>query len=185
MENEVFVGGEGPDLEFRSEHFIYGINGDDTLIGESDGHTQIYGGEGGDRLAYTGASTAKLYGEDGDDQLDGGANNDLLSGGDGADLFAFVTILGADNVDRIVDFEPGVDHIAVTETSMPAVGTKISKGEFREGSSAKDKSDHILYDAKHGKLFYDEDGKGGAGKVLFATIQKNLDIDHHDFQVLL
>jgi hypothetical protein len=68
---------------------------------------------------------------------------------------------------------------------MPALGTSVSKGEFREGSKALDKNDHLLYDSKHGKLFYDEDGKGDGQKVLFAVLQKHLDLDHHDFLVLL
>ena len=181
MANEIFIGGPGDDVEVRSERFIYGINGNDVLIGRSDEATQAYGGEGNDVLRYTGNSTSKLYGDDGNDELGGGAQADVLSGGDGADLFVFSEPLGSGNVDEIVDFQPGIDAIVYSGSIMPALGSKVSKGEFREGTKARDHNDHLIYNSDHGKLYYDEDGKGGADRILFARIAKHLDLDHHDF----
>ncbi len=183
MENDVFVGTSGPDGEGHPEPFIYGLNGDDILRGEGDVPTQIYGGQGNDILHYIGSSTSKIYGEDGDDNLTGSVHNDVLSGGDGSDLFVFVAEFASDNVDRIVDFEPGVDKIVIISTLVPELGDHVSKGEFRIGAKAHDKNDHLLYDEKHGKLYYDADGKGGDAKVLFAILPKHLHMDHNDIGV--
>jgi Ca2+-binding RTX toxin-like protein len=183
METDVFVGTLGPDGEGHQERFIYGLNGDDNLRGESDLPSQIYGGQGNDDLKYLGPSTSKIYGEDGNDVLTGAEHNDVLSGGDGSDLFIFLTSFAPDNVDRIVDFEPGIDKIVIFGDIAPELGDGVSKGEFRIGTKAHDKSDHLLYDQKHGKLYYDADGKGEDGKVLFALLPKHLDLDHNDFGV--
>ncbi|MEQ9692360.1 MAG: hypothetical protein RLO48_21815 [Bauldia litoralis] len=61
------------------------------------------------------------------------------------------------------------------------MGTKVGKKEFVEGKKAGDKNDHIIRDGK--KVFYDADGKGGAKQVLFAKIDKEVDLDHKDFMV--
>jgi hypothetical protein len=68
METDIFVGHRGDDVAFSVKPFIYGLNGNDFLVGQGDGVTQIYGGQGNDGLAYnTGAASAKLYGDDGND----------------------------------------------------------------------------------------------------------------------
>ena len=56
--------------------------------------------------------------------------------------------------------------------------------EFVVGKQAKDGSDHIIYNQKNGQLLYDHDGKGGKDAVVFAKIQKGLDIDASDFLVI-
>ena len=77
-----------------------------------------------------------LIGHGGDDQLDAGAGNDLIWGGKGADIltggagkdaFLFTKTEdsnAANGIDRIVDFEPGIDKINLSgidaKTSTPA-----------------------------------------------------------------
>lgn len=83
--------------------------GADVLVG-GGGNDTIWGGGGGDAL----------YGGEGDDLLQGGLGPDILSGGAGADVFrfgddwlafgAFDSSIGT-AADRIVDWQPGVDHI--------------------------------------------------------------------------
>ena len=67
---------------------FYGTTGNDLLTG-STGNDYINGGSG-------------------DDVIIGGAGNDKLRGGAGADIFLFNR---ADGLDRIVDFQQGVDHL--------------------------------------------------------------------------
>ena len=82
------------------------------------------------------------------------------------------------------DFEVGVDKIALLPSIFGAIGTSLSKGEFFLGNKAHDKNDHIIYNEKNGKLFYDDDGKGGDAKVQIATLDKHLELTHHDYQLI-
>ena len=144
----------------------------------------MHGGDGNDTLTGGDGNDA-LYGGSGDDQIHGQLGNDILVGGQGADTFFFDTALdGANNVDTILDFEVGVDKIALLPSIFGAIGTSLSKGEFFLGNKAHDKNDHIIYNEKNGKLFYDDDGKGGDAKVQIATLDKHLDLTHHDFQLI-
>ena len=61
----------------------------------------------------------------------------------------------------------------------------LQKASFVSGTSGKalDADDRIIYETDSGKLFFDEDGKGGEHAVLFARIGKNLDIGYRDFAV--
>ena len=145
----------------------------DTLTGSSeDDHME--GGKGKD----------KLSGLEAGDVLDGGKGNDALSGGEGGDSFVFGDKLKA-NVDKILDFEHGVDTIVLDD----AVFRKLSPGplfaeEFVVGKEAKDGSNHVIYNQKNGQLLYDLDGSGGKDAVLFAKLDKGLDLDAGDFLVI-
>ena len=184
--SDVFVGTLGGDSETRLEVSIYGLTGDDFLVGtSSEVFSHIYGGDGNDLLGYVGSAFAHIYGEDGNDFLQGGGQNDLLSGGDGLDTFSFAVALGPTNIDRVLDFEPGIDKIGLFSPVFPAIGSSLSRGEFYDGGKAHDKSDRIIYNDHNGKLFYDDDGNGADPKVLFALLEKHLDLSHHDFEVIL
>ncbi|WP_254564525.1 Calx-beta domain-containing protein [Oscillatoria sp. HE19RPO] len=78
--------------------FIFGDNQGNTLIGPDSDDT-IIGGEGND----------SLLGNGGEDILFGGLGEDTLIGGPGADIF----VLGSGR-DTIVDFQKGVDRLAVS-----------------------------------------------------------------------
>ena len=144
-----------------------------------------------------------MHGGDGNDTLTGGDGNDALYGGSrrrpdprsarqrhhGRRAGRRYVLLRhrprrPDNVDTILDFEVGVDKIALLPSIFGAIGTSLSKGEFFLGNKAHDKNDHIIYNEKNGKLFYDDDGKGGDAKVQIATLDKHLDLTHHDFQLI-
>lgn len=66
----------------------------------NDGDNQITGNTGDNTLS----------GEGGADKISGGAGDDDLFGGDGADIFAFAS---GDDIDRIKDFEDGVDLLDI------------------------------------------------------------------------
>ena len=120
--------------------------------------------------------------------LAGGLGNDILEGGSGADTFLFDVALGINNIDTVKDFDPGVDKIALSLTIFTGVGGvaggSLSNGQFRLGNSAHDRNDHILYNAKNGKLLYDPDGKNGERKVQIAVLDKHLDLHASDFTLV-
>ena len=118
--NDIVSGGSGADK-------LIGGGGNDSLV-TGAGDDRASGGGGTDTLfGQRGADTLKggggddrLYGDEitntlsadyaGADVLIGGRGNDVLSGGLGPDRFVFRNDRG---IDRIVDFEPGIDTIEI------------------------------------------------------------------------
>jgi len=102
----------------------------------------------------------RLSGAGGDDTLIGAAGSDTLSGGDGADRFVFDTLSG---VDRISDFQSGVDQLA-----------------FDGGVFAALDPDHpfaaLSYDAGTGQLFYES--------TLVAVLEHHAPLAAQDIVVL-
>jgi Ca2+-binding RTX toxin-like protein len=86
---------------------LYGGLGNDELVGGS-GVDRMYGNAGDDVLLGQGGRDV-LRGGAGKDTLNGGLRADVLEGGAGADGFQFDQLDGY--VDRIIDFEVGVDRL--------------------------------------------------------------------------
>ena len=150
------------------------------------GHDTIKAGGGNDRLAGS-SGNDKLYGEGGNDTLIGGSGKDSLNGGSGADTFVFDTRLGKSNVDAISSFAHDTDIIALDDAIFRAIGTSLDAGELsvRYGTArARDADDRIIYDRKTGKLYYDDDGRGGHAAVHFATLNNKPVLDHGDFAIV-
>jgi Ca2+-binding RTX toxin-like protein len=154
----------------------------DTLVGIEG----VTGGKKADRL--TGDTKAnELDGGKGSDVLNGGGGKDTLTGGAGADKFVFSTKLGSSNVDTIVDFKHDSDVIALDDAIFSKIGPSLSKGEFyaKAGATkAHDGNDRIIYDKATGKLYYDDDGKGGHAAVLFAKLSGHPTLDAGDFAIV-
>lgn len=101
---DTIVGGLGGDriLGLSGDDDLRGGGGDDFLFGQADTDV-LAGGAGNDRL----------YGGSEADRLSGGTGNDTLSGGGpdrARDVFVFAPGEGSD---RVVDFEDGLDRIAL------------------------------------------------------------------------
>jgi Ca2+-binding RTX toxin-like protein len=179
----------------------YGTNSADTLKGTSL-KDWIVGGEGNDTIDGNGKAD-RIIGGQGDDTLNGGGGRDTVSGGsgndlihgqsgnddlrgrDGEDTFFFETTPNVGgNVDKIRDFEPGVDRIALSKAIFTAIGGALASGEFHIGKDAEDSNDRIIYDAKTGKLSYDDDGAGGHAEVEIALLNKHLDLHASDFVII-
>jgi Ca2+-binding RTX toxin-like protein len=171
-------------------------------VTDVDGHT-IVGKSKAERIDTTRpvANTAtaeedRIDGKGGDDTLQGGSGNDTLIGGAGKDVlhgnsgydkFVFNASLGSPNVDTIKDFVHDDDLIQLDDKIFTKIGPSLSAGEFyaKAGATqAHDKSDRIIYDTKTGKLYSDDDGKGGHAPVLFAILTGRPAIDHGDFAIV-
>ena len=109
-------------------------------------------GNGGDNVLNGGA---------GNDTLVGGLGNDTLTGGTGADNFVFDAALGPINMDRITDFQVGVDKIELSALVFSALGN---------AGDAVTLGVELTYNATSGALVYDADGAGGAAGVTIAIL---------------
>lgn len=126
-----------------------------------------------------------IYGNSGHNIIDGGGGHDVLVGNAGEDSFVFSTGLGSENIDRILDFLPGVDRIGLDDTVFGGL-TLGTPGEaaFRVGATALDADDRIIYDPQTGTLLFDPDGSGAGAATQFASLGKNLDVTAWDFYVI-
>jgi serralysin len=126
-----------------------------------------------------------LDGKAGDDILVGGAGNDTLIGGADADTFVFDAALNpATNIDMIIDFAPGADHIALSQVIFTglAAGT-LDPAAFQDDPANLDADDRIIYDPSDGALVFDSDGTGASPHVQFATLQPGLTLSNGDFLI--
>ncbi len=127
-----------------------GLGGDDVIVAA-----------GGDDVVLGGAGADSLYGDDGNDIIEGGAGQDYLSGGSGADIFR---ISDAGNFDQLVDFQTGVDQIALSN----AVFSHTAAINFISGAgpqSATNANSTFLHDTTTGYVTYDADGNGSGAAV--------------------
>lgn len=209
---DVMTGGYGSDT-FYADHvdeslIEAGSGGDDDLaiasvsfrLAYGVNHLQLVGTAGtglGNSLSNDisgNASANALKGLSGNDAIVGGAGadriyggpgNDLLQGDAGGDRFYFdASFTSSANVDEIADFSVADDSIFLSRSYFKTIATgPLSAAAFHTGASAHDRSDRILYDPATGSLFYDPDGTGATGQVLFATLQPALLVTHADFVV--
>ena len=134
-------------------------------------------GNSADNFMVTSNGDDLLNGGSGQDFLFGSFGNDTLRGGSGADDFFFNSDLNPDNVDVIIDFTLGVDHIALGRQVFgdPAGVSpgQLDPSQFKiigPGGSAVDGNDRILYNQSTGNLYVDFDGSGAGLRILFATL---------------
>jgi Ca2+-binding RTX toxin-like protein len=206
--SNVIDGGGGADI-------MYGVSGDDTYFVDNaldDVIEQVNGGNDtvitnasytlgtGDYVEFLrtyGSATTNainlggnefantIFANSASNIVNGGGGGDVLWGGAGNDTFRFDTALGADNVDRILDFNTAADTIALDNAvfSTLALGG-LSAGAFRVGTAAADADDRIIYNSTTGALIYDSNGSGTNGAVQFATLASGLALTSGDFVVV-
>lgn len=111
-----------------------------------------------------------------------------MTGGGGADTFAFTTSLVAGNVDTITDFSAAHDRIRLSSAIFTAiVGTgTLSAAQFTANASgtAQDADDRIIYETDTGKLFYDSNGSTAGGVTQFAILAPGLALTNTNFTVV-
>jgi Ca2+-binding RTX toxin-like protein len=161
---------------------IYGGDGDDLLFGFED-TDELYGGRGDDNLI--GSSDIDLLdGGSGDDLLDGGLGPDILFGGTGADVFMF--FFSDDVQDRVHDFDRKEgDSISLFGGNFTALtpDEPLDRDAFYKGKNAQEGDDHIGYDRKSGKMYYDENGDQAGGRTLIAQFDKGAQLKFSDIDV--
>jgi hypothetical protein len=149
------------------------INGEVRLLSGGNVFNGVGGTSGailsigdGDRIIAGSGSVAIQI----DHQSVGGAG-DTLTGGPGADRFAFTNMMGS--VDRITNFAVGRDRIVLSKAAFPGIGPvghALAAADFHIGTHATKASEHIVYDPQNGFLFYDPDGSGPTAQTHFATL---------------
>lgn len=139
-----------------------------------------------DPINLTGSNSANtIIGNNGANVIDGKGGNDVLVGAGGADTFAFTTAFGAGNIDRIEDFQVGVDKIGLEDTIFAAIAPgALAAGAFFAGTQAADGDDRIIYNQATGALYYDPDGIGAAAQVQFATLSGGPLLTSADFVLI-
>ena len=157
----------GTDTVQASIGFTLGANLENlTLTGTGD-----INGTGNDAnnllIGNTGVNT--LDGAAGNDILFSGAGQDRMIGGAGADRF--VLSAPRSGVDRIQDFDQREGDVLVVDSDDFAGVRRggLRQNQFVKGTKALDRNDRFIYNQRNGALFYDADGKGGAGQVRIAT----------------
>ena len=172
---DVLVGGVREDV-IRSIEDVTGGRGADSIIGDSHAN-RLDGNRGAD----------SIVGGRGRDVLWGDEGRDTLNGGSDRDIFVFAVSPGRGNADRIVKFEPGKDRIQLDHAIYDAIGDALDAREFyaaRRADAAHDKSDHIIYDERSDRLYYDADGTRDDDRPRVVAILENKPtLDHGDFLI--
>ena len=199
--NDTLDGGAGLDTADYSSHTgaisvtLNGANAvnlrvnninEDSLVNIEN----IRAGQGADLLIGD-TRANRLQGNEGADTLNGKAGLDTLIGGDGADLFVFDTALGAGNVDRVLDFEVGVDKLVLDDDVftmlLAGISSSLPADRFRVGSAAGDANDYLIWDPRTSYLFYDADanGAGAAVRVAVVTVSDTAALTAADFLLVV
>lgn len=122
------------------------------------------------------AAANVLSGGPGNDVLVGSGGNDTLVGGLGSDVFVFNVLANSNNMDTVIDFQPGVDKIQLSRSVFTALGAStaaLAQNQFWSGAGVvrgHDADDRIVYNTTTGALFYDADGSGTGTSVQIALI---------------
>jgi serralysin len=134
-------------------------------------------GSAGANTMIAGVGADFLNGNDGADILIGGSGADLLIGGSGADQFRYMG--GESGYDRILDFTPGTDKIALSNLGFAHTATIafIATG----APVATTANSTFLYDVNSGILSYDADGNGAGAAVQLAQLNTGLTLTTGDF----
>ena len=110
----------------------------------------------------------------GADKLIGGAGDDTLNGGTGADRFVFDSL---DGTDMLQDFSRQQGDRLVFDDEIFAglgvAGSTVSAAAFVSGAgltAGQDADDRLVLDTMAGNLYYDADGNGVEDAVLVAHL---------------
>ncbi|MCG7392285.1 cadherin domain-containing protein [Microvirga sp. ACRRW] len=171
----------GTDLVYSAISYTLGATLE-HLVGTGKGAISLTGNNLANGLLGNNAKNT-IKGGAGNDTVNGGGGNDVLYGGSGKDAFVFNTKPSArTNKDLIKDWNPKDDVIHLENQVFTALKAgKLAKGSFVLGAKAKDKNDFVGYDKTTGDLWYDANGSGKGGQVVFANIGRNKKIAHDDF----
>lgn len=181
--------------------FAKALDGNDTIVGSTGnnqlrgyagndvikagaGFDSVWGGLGNDTISGNGGND-RLAGNAGDDVLAGGLGHNVLIGGGGDDTFVFDLALGARSENDILDFTQGADHVELKpgQFNLPATNGVLDASAFHIGTHATTADQRIVYDARNGDLFFDQDGNGAHAAIRIGTLDSHLHLTAADFLV--
>lgn len=178
--------GEGVDRVLTTLNSAVTAANVESLIFIGAGNFQGFANAAGSAV-LGGAGNDTLFGAAGDDVLSGRGGNDLLVGNGGVDLFYFDGL--GQGVDRIGDFQVGVDHIGLRGAAF-GVATVADLGFASFNGFGwvipwppTDKPS-LIYDSVSGALLFDADGNGTGSAVELATLTGRPALTAADFLVL-
>lgn len=169
---------------------LWGLGDHDTLAGQS-GLDQLFGGDGND-LLQGGSGEDRLFGGAGNDTLEGGSGVDVLAGGtgrdtligrSGADDFLFAERSLSTNTDTISDFT-SIDRIVLENavfTGLAAGALAASAFKALRPGAVVDSNDRLICEQSTGRLFFDQDGSGAAGRGVIAVLANPPTLTAEDF----
>ena len=150
---------------------LRGAAGDDVLDG-GGGSDRLTGGAGADVL-WGRMGNDMLYGGAGRDVLVGGRGVDTLSGGADADRFVFFaeTTVSARAIDRITDFERGVDLIDLRfiDAATQHAGNQAFHLVAQAPAPGQPGAVWLVSDATGTAVWYDVNGDGRADGGVFCA----------------
>lgn len=117
--------------------------------------------------------------------LAGREGNDTLRGQGGADTFVFDRAIGADNIDRIIDFDAAEgDLLKFKQAEFATVARgALDAAAFIDGTAAADAGDRFIFDQAAGRLFFDVDGTGSLAQQLVATFDGGAVVTASDIEI--
>lgn len=123
-----------------------------------------------ENLVITGKAQLNIIGNASDNTLTGNAKANQITGGVGADSFVFNAAPSKTNIDKVTDFEVGVDKIALDDKIFKKLLNDIDLSNNFEilgvSGKASDDNNYLLYASDSGELYYDIDGAGKKPMVL-------------------
>ena len=146
-----------------------------------DGDPTLFNGIGND-------ADNTIVGTPFDNFIIGRYGRDTLKGQAGADTFVFDRALGAENVDRIIDFNVNEadegDRLYVKGAVVGGMAAGVlSADAFVAGTEAVDGSDRFIFDQVAGRLWFDPDGNGAGAQILMATFEQNAVLTASDIEI--
>ncbi len=187
--NDVMNGGDGTDtITFRVDETAgQGVavdlsitrsqntgQGVDTIVGFEN----LEGTSSSDSLSGN-AGANEINGAGGGDRIRGRGGDDDLTGGAGADFFRFDGPGAGNGVDRIRQFELGVDKLVFHTSDGYSGNAGLTFGPTAVGSGPQG-----IYDRQTGQLFYDADGDGAGAAILLAQFDRGLALTNAEFIVV-
>lgn len=148
---------------------------------EGDDRVVISAGAGDDVVELAGLEAGAGI------RIDGGLGKDTLLAGSGNDELLFDTAIdGVENVDTIRHFSVANDIIVLDDSVFATVGAlgTLAPSAFHVGKTSTDAAHRVIYDDSNGKLFFDNDGLGGADAVLFAKLEPGLSLGSENFLIV-
>jgi serralysin len=138
-----------------------------------------------------GATIENAIGGSGADVLIGNAVSNQLTGGAGADKFAFATALGVSNIDTLTDFSVAQGDVLelshIIFTALTGLTDLTLNFVAAAGAVAATTVDELLiYNTTTGALYYDQDGSAsGYAALEFAVLQSRpVDVSAAQFLVI-